>query len=79
MTGSNGLPSTWHAIYSANGEMLYCRRQHTGYEVWPEFGRHSVYLDARRISQHDTLTHAIVAARDHMHANSNVPQQEIQR
>ncbi len=73
MSNNTGLPSTWHEVrhtYDQSGPVLYWRRENTGYEVWPEYGRFSVYLDARRVSQHDTLTHAIVGAREHMHANS---------
>lgn len=68
-----GLPSRWHDVRDpVTGTVLYWRREHTGYEVHPDADKFRVELDGRTISGlHETMTHAIVAARDHMHASSN--------
>ena len=67
-TKTPGLPKTWHEVYSNNGEVLYYRREHTGYEVHPDGGRFRVELEGRTLAERiETLTHAIVFARDHMH------------
>ena len=67
-TKTPGLPKTWHEVYSNNGELLYWRREHTGYEVHPDCGRFRVELEGRTLAERiETLTHAIVFSRDHMH------------
>lgn len=71
------LPKVWHEVRDERtGDLLCWRRQHSGYEVHPEADQFRAELDGRPLSLWPTLTHAIVAARDHMHANSNT-QQEI--
>ncbi len=79
MTRSNGLPSTWHEVRSSEGELLYWRREHSGYEVRPEGGRYVAYLDDRPLGSYPKLTLAIIGARDHMHASSRQHPQNATR
>jgi len=73
-----GLPSTWHDVLSADGKPLYWRREHSGYQVHPAYGRFVAIIEEHQpqaivqnnIGTYATLTHAIVACRDHMHANN---------
>lgn len=76
-----GLPTRWHEVTDQRtGDVLYWRREHSGYTVYPvgalgrdgHTTRYEVRLDDGLVGElHDTLTHAIVAARDHMHENSS--------
>jgi len=69
---TSGLPSTWHEVNSADGAVLYWRREHTGYEVWPHGKQFQPCFDMYPIGPLcPTLTHAIVVCRDHMHAASS--------
>lgn len=77
-----GLPSRWYEqLDPLNGEVLYWYREHSGYRVMPvgamgrdgHVTRYQVELDDVAIGEpHDNLTHAIVAARDHMHEQLQV-------
>lgn len=63
-----GLPSVWHDVLDAEGRPLYWRREHSGYEVHPAHGAFNAQLDGLSLGNWPTLTHALVACRDHMHA-----------
>lgn len=70
---TTGLPTTWHEVRDERtGDLLYWRREHSGYEVWPHGHQFSPCLEMQPIAPLcATLTQAIVACREHMHAASN--------
>lgn len=72
-----GLPSTWHDVLSPEGRPMYWRREHTGYEVHPDGQAFRCELDGVVIAMRPSLTHAIVACRDHMHAAAELSSQRI--
>lgn len=67
------LPKVWREVRDdLTGDLLYWRREHSGYEVWPHGAQFSPCLDMQPIGDlQPTLTHAIVACRDHMHAQES--------
>lgn len=76
-----GLPSTWHDVRcDRTGQVLYWRREHTGYEVHPAYGQFRVELDGQPIGELEpNLTQAIVACREHMHEHGNYPGEHWQK
>lgn len=75
------LPRHWREIKSAEGEVLYWRRDHSGYEVLPAHGQFVACLDNTSLGMHPTRDHAILACREHLHANQQISTQpqEFQR
>lgn len=64
----NHLQKHWREIKSAEGEVLYWRRDHSGYEVWPHVARFSPCIDMYPIGPLcPTLDHAMLACREHLH------------
>lgn len=71
---ATGLPSTWHPVHDERtGDLLYWRREHSGYSVHPDGEQFRCELDWQQIGgPHKHLTAAIVYCRDHMHACDRV-------
>lgn len=67
------LPKSWREIKSAEGEVLYWRRDHSGYEVHPYGYRFEAWLGGKAISgeTYPTRDHAILACREHLHRSQH--------